>query len=215
MSGLARLGFPIAEVGADGDAVITKVAGSGGQVTTATCKEQLLYEIHDPGSYFQPDVIADFSQVSVVAEAPDRVRVSGGRGRPKTGKLKASIGYIDSYIGECQMSYGGPGAAARAQLALDIVRERLQLVGVQTSELRFDLIGIDSLHGARLAATSADPYEVRIRVAGRTDTMCEAVQNRQRGRDALYQWPGRRWRCLQVGQRHRRRAVDAGPAKRW
>ena len=77
---LARLGFPIGEVGEDGSLVITKVPGSGGAVTAQTCKEQLLYEVHDPKQYFQPDVVADFSQVSVEEIAPDRVRVSGGRG---------------------------------------------------------------------------------------------------------------------------------------
>ena len=77
---LARLGFPIGEVGEDGALVITKVAGSGGAVTAQTCKEQLLYEVHDPSRYLQPDVVADFSQVKVEEIAPDRVRVSGGRG---------------------------------------------------------------------------------------------------------------------------------------
>ena len=174
VAGLARLGFPIAEVGADGSAVITKVAGSGGQVTAATCKEQLLYEVHDPARYLTPDVVADFSQVTVTAIGPDRVRVEGGQGRPKTGLLKVSVGHIDGYIGDGQMSYGGPGAGARGRLALEIVRERLELTGVQTSELRFDLIGIDSIHGAGLSANAPEPYEVRIRVVGRTDSLAEA-----------------------------------------
>ena len=73
--GLARLGFPIGEVSEDGSVVITKVAGSGGQVTPATCKEQILYEIHDPTRYFTPDVIADFATVTVEEIGPDRVRV--------------------------------------------------------------------------------------------------------------------------------------------
>src|SRR6202171_2320566 len=77
---LARLGFPIGEVGEDGSLVITKVEGSGGAVTAQTCKEQLLYEVHDPRRYIQPDVVADFSHVKVEEIAADRVRVSGGRG---------------------------------------------------------------------------------------------------------------------------------------
>jgi hypothetical protein len=174
--GLARLGFPIGEVGEDGSLVITKVAGSGGAVTAQTCKEQLLYEVHDPAKYLQPDVVADFSQVRVEEIAPDRVRVSGGRGTKRTDTLKVSIGYVDSYIGEGQISYAGPGALARGRLALEIVRERLQLTGVLCSETRFDLIGVDSLHGAEVSARAGEPYEVRVRVAGRTESLREALR---------------------------------------
>jgi len=173
---LARLGFPIGEVGCDGSLVITKVAGSGGAVTARTCKEQLLYEVHDPRRYIQPDVVADFSQVSVEEIAPDRVRVSGGRGSARTGMLKVSVGYLDGYIGEGQISYAGPGATARGRLALEIVRERLQLTGVAASEWRFDLIGVNSLHGADLSARVNEPYEVRVRVAGRTENLREAIR---------------------------------------
>jgi len=173
---LARLGFPIGEVGEDGSLVITKVPGSGGAVTAQTCKEQLLYEVHDPQKYFQPDVVADFSQVSVEEIAPDRVRVSGGRGTKRTDTLKVSVGYVDSFIGEGQISYAGPGALARGRLALDIVRERLKLTGVSTSELRFDLIGMDALHGPQVSAHGNEPYEVRVRVTGRTENLREAVR---------------------------------------
>jgi hypothetical protein len=176
VAGLARLGFPIGEVGEDGALVITKVAGSGGAVTAQTCKEQLLYEVHDPARYLQPDVVADFSQVKIEEIAPDRVRVSGGRGTKRTDTLKISVGYVDGYIGEGQISYAGPGALARGRLALEIVRERLLLTGVQSSELRFDLIGVDSLHGPEVAAGANEPYEVRVRVAGRTESFREAVR---------------------------------------
>jgi hypothetical protein len=173
---LARLGFPIGEIGEDGSLVVTKVPGSGGAVTAQTCKEQLLYEVHDPQKYFQPDVVADFSQVSVEEIAPNRVRISGGRGTSRTDTLKVSVGYVDSFIGEGQISYAGPGALARGRLALDIVRERLKLTGVSTSELRFDLIGMDSLHGQQVSAHGNEPYEVRVRVAGRTENLREAVR---------------------------------------
>ena len=173
---LARLGFPIGEVGEDGSLVVTKVAGSGGAVTAQTCREQLLYEVHDPMKYFQPDVVADFSQVTVEEIAKDRVRVGGGRGSKRTDTLKVSVGYVDSFIGEGQISYAGPGALARGRLALDIVRERLKLTSVAASELRFDLIGVDSLHGPLVSAHANEPYEVRIRVAGRTENLREAVR---------------------------------------
>jgi hypothetical protein len=176
VEGLARLGFPIGEVGEDGALIITKVAGSGGAVTAQTCKEQLLYEVHDPKRYLQPDVVADFSQVRVEEIAPDRVRISGGRGTKRTDTLKVSVGYVDSFIGEGQISYAGPGALARGRLALEIVRERLKLTNVAASELRFELIGVESLHGAEISAHANEPYEVRVRVAGRTENLREAVR---------------------------------------
>ena len=176
VEGLARLGFPIGEVGEDGSLVITKVDGSGGAVTAQTCTEQLLYEVHDPTRYMQPDVIADFSQVEIEEIGRDRVRISGGGGRERPATLKVSVGYVDSFIGEGQMSYAGPGALARGRLALDIVRERLKLTGVAANELRFDLIGVDSLHGAQVSVRANEPYEVRVRVSGRTENLREAIR---------------------------------------
>src|SRR6202051_2237656 len=173
---LARLGFPIGEVGEDGSLVITKVAGSGGAVTAQTCKEQLLYEVHDPTRYLQPDVTADFSKVRVEEIARDRVRVGGGRGIERPATLKVSVGYVDSFIGEGQISYAGPGALARGRLALEIVRERLKLTGVAPSEWRFELVGVDALHGAEVSAHANEPYEVRVRVAGRTENLREAIR---------------------------------------
>jgi hypothetical protein len=175
VEGLGRLGFPIGEVRQDGELMVTKVTGSGGRITAATVKEQLLYEIHDPARYYQPDVVADFSQVRVEEIAPDVVRVSGGAGQPKTGTLKVSLGYIDSCVGEGQISYAGPGAEARGRLALEIVRERLAIIGVATTETRFDLVGVNSLHGEKLSE-GHDLYEVRVRVVGRTESMAEAIR---------------------------------------
>lgn len=173
---LARLGFPIGEVAADGSVVITKVPHAGGRVSAATCKEQLLYEIHDPARYLQPDVVADFTRVTVAEEAPDRVRVTGGRGTARPDTLKVSVAYVDGWIGEGQISYGGPGALERARLALEIVRERLALTGVAATELRFDLIGVDALYGDATPAVRGEPAEVRVRVAGRAASAAEAAR---------------------------------------
>ncbi|HEY2435291.1 MAG TPA: acyclic terpene utilization AtuA family protein [Vicinamibacterales bacterium] len=170
---LARLGFPLAEVEADGSAVITKVAGSGGIVTAATCTEQLLYEIHDPSAYVTPDVVADFSGAQVDDLGNDRVRVHGASGRPRPGTLKASVGQFDGWIGEGQISYAGPNAVGRGRLASEIVLERLRLIGLTPLELRADLIGVDALHGAD-PSRAGDPYEVRLRVAARTASQEDA-----------------------------------------
>jgi hypothetical protein len=173
---LARLGFPIAEVASDGSAHITKVSGSGGRVTPATCKEQLLYEIHDPAAYLTPDVTADFSAVRISDAGPDRVRVEMAAGRRRPEMFKVSLGYRDGFIGEGQISYAGSGAVGRARLALSIVRDRLALAPAAPLELRCELIGVDSLHGAQLSGGRPDPYEVRLRVAGRTTTLADAVR---------------------------------------
>jgi hypothetical protein len=174
VQGLGRLGFPIAEVQPDGSAVITKLAGSGGCVNEQTCKEQILYEVHDPSAYIQADVIADFSKVRVIELSPDRVLVEGATGRARTGLYKVSVGYRDRYIAEGMMSYAGPSAQARAALAADIVKERLALRGIWPEEIRYDLIGINALHGhlGQFAVEQGhqEAYEVRLRVAARCST---------------------------------------------
>ena len=169
---LDRLGFPIAEVSSDGSAILTKVAGSGGFLNRATCTEQLLYEIQDPSAYYTPDVIADFAQVSFEELGDDRVRVSGGAGHARPSTLKVSIGYRDGYIGEGQISYAGPNALARAELARNILTKRL--AGHVLSELRFDFIGLNSIHGAHLSSNAPVPYEVRLRATSHATSLATA-----------------------------------------
>ncbi|MBV1811890.1 DUF1446 domain-containing protein [Pseudomonas viridiflava] len=174
---LARLGFPLAEVNAAGQATITKVEGSGGRIDTATCTEQLIYEVHDPAAYLTPDVSADFSGVSFHADAENRVQVAGADGRARPETLKVSVGYLDGWIGEGQISYGGPGALARARLAREVVLERLRLTGVIVEDLRAELIGVDALHGSELGSRAmAEPWEVRLRIAARCVERSEAVR---------------------------------------
>jgi hypothetical protein len=174
VSGLARLGFPIGEVGEDGSVVITKLDGTGGQVTARTCTEQLLYEVHDPRAYPTPDVVVDLGEATVAEVARDRVLVDGVAGRARPRELKVSVGHRDGWAGEGQISYAGAGAVARARLALDVVAERLRITGVECAELRMDLIGIDALHGAVLSRAAPEPYEVRARVVARCATRDEA-----------------------------------------
>ncbi|WP_407310199.1 acyclic terpene utilization AtuA family protein [Pseudomonas sp. nanlin1] len=174
---LDRLGFPLAEIDPDGNAVISKVAGSGGRIDTATCTEQMLYEVHDPAAYLTPDVSADFSRATFAGLGTDEVRVQGANGHPRPDTLKVSVGFLDGWIGEGQMSYGGPGAAARGQLAQDIVLKRLQLTEVACEEIRAELIGMNALHGSDLSGRAAgEPWEVRLRVAARCPDQQTAVR---------------------------------------
>lgn len=171
---LADLGFPIVEVDESGGVVVTKPDDTGGEVTTRTCTEQLLYEVHDPSEYITPDAVADFSAVEFEQVGPDRVRVTGASAHTRTDTLKLNICYEDSIVGEGQISYGGPGALDRAELAGEVVRERLDRRGVDPAELRVDHVGVDSLHGSLGRKRGGDPYEVRLRVAGRCETETEA-----------------------------------------
>ena len=174
VAGLARLGFPIGEVAEDGTTVITKLSDAGGCVTTRTCTEQLLYEMHDPAAYATPDVVADITGATLTAVGPDRVRLEGVAGRERPAMLKVSVGHRDGFVGEGQISYAGPGAVARARLALDVVSERLRITGVRTAELRLDLVGVNALHGEALSAGGSEPYEVRVRVTARCHDAREA-----------------------------------------
>ena len=171
---LEDVGFPIAEVSDEGPIVITKLEASGGAVTTATCKEQLLYEIHDPTTYMTPDVVADFSRVRMRAAGKDRVEVQGATGRVRPDLLKVSLGYRDGFIGEGQLSYAGTGAAARAALAGRIVVERLARKGIRGDDVRCDLVGVSALHPGHVGAPRPEPYEVRVRVAARAASLAIA-----------------------------------------
>jgi hypothetical protein len=145
--------------------VLGKLAGSGGRLDRMTVKEQLLYEILDPAAYWQADVCADFRQVRIVQEAPDRVSIAGGKGQPAPDTIKVSIAYHDGHMGDGQISYAGPGAVARGRLAIEIVRERLRLIGARVEDLRCDLIGMDAVDQRGMGG---DPAEVRVRIAGRS-----------------------------------------------
>ena len=171
-----NFGFPIAEVDAEGNAVITKVAGTGGAVTLATVKEQMLYEVHDPANYLTPDVVVDFTTARLEQVGPDRVRVTHIGGKPRTPTLKVSIGCTEGFIGEDMFFYAGPGAMRRAQLAKKILEERFRIVGLKAEALRIDFLGLNAIHGAATPANAPEPYEIAVRVAARTATREEAVK---------------------------------------
>lgn len=173
--GLARLGYPIAELDASGDCTLTKPAGSGGRIDARTVKEQLLYEVHDPAAYLTPDVVADITQAEVIELAPDRVRLQGVRGHPRPEGLKVNVCHATGWLAEGEISYAGPRAEARARLAARILQERLADAG----PLRCDLIGVCSVladdGGHTLAALPpGDARDVRLRVALRHPSRAQA-----------------------------------------
>ena len=164
--GLATLGYPIAEIDADGHCTITKPAGTGGRIDAHTVKEQLLYEVHDPAAYLTPDVVADITEAEVTELAPDRVRLSGVRGHARPAGLKVNVCHATGWFAEGEISYAGARAEGRARLAAQVLRERLAGLG----PLRADLIGVASVFaddgGQWLADLPAgDAQDVRLRVA--------------------------------------------------
>jgi hypothetical protein len=164
--GLATLGYPIAELDADGGCVLTKPAGSGGRIDEHTVKEQLLYEVHEPQAYLTPDVSADIGAAEVTQLGPDRVLLTGVRGHARPAALKVNICHETGWLAEGEISYAGARAEARARLAAQILRERLAGLG----PLRADLIGVASVFGDDAghwlaAQPPGDARDVRLRVA--------------------------------------------------
>jgi hypothetical protein len=173
---LGNLGYPYLDVSPDGTCVVGKVDGTGGVINRAICTEQMLYEIHDPANYITPDVVVDFTAVHLDEVGRDRVRITGGRGRPRPEQLKVSVGIKEGWIGEAELTYAGLGCLDRARLAERVVRDRLAIGGVGLEELRVDYIGLDSLHGAAALPTPYEPYEVRLRFAGRAKAKRDAAK---------------------------------------
>ncbi|MCX7144601.1 MAG: DUF1446 domain-containing protein [Proteobacteria bacterium] len=155
-----NLAFPIAEVSPDGSCILSKVAGSGGAINLMTVKEQCLY----------------VTGIKLEQLGPDRVRVTGLTGKPRTPTLKVSIGCIEGFIGEDMFFYAGPGALRRAQLARKILEERFKIVKLKAEELRIDFLGVNAIHGEMSPKNGPEPYEIAVRVAARTKTKEEAIK---------------------------------------
>jgi hypothetical protein len=170
------LAFPIAEVEADGSAVIAKVDGTGGAINRMTVKEQMLYEVHDPANYITPDCVVDFTTAVLEDAGPDRIRVRGISGKPRTPTLKVSMGCMEGFIGEDMFFYAGPGALRRARLAKRILEERFRIVDLKADDVRIDFVGLNAIHGEASPDDTPEPYEVAVRVAARTTTREEALK---------------------------------------
>ena len=163
---LAHIGYPVAEVSPYGGIVITKPAGTGGRVSAETVSEQLLYEVGDPASYVNPDVIADVSSVRLADTGTDRVTVSGVRGRRRPDHLKVVGGYLDGFAGTVELVYSWPDAAAKARTAASLIDTLLGDAGLHPSERLVELLGVNALHGDA-APEPADPNEVVLRYSAR------------------------------------------------
>jgi hypothetical protein len=160
---LAGIGYPIADVAADGSFVLTKPPGTCGAVNRETAGEQLLYEVGDPAAYLTPDVVADFTSVALSETGPDEVRFTGARGRPATDTYKVSIAYRDGYASSGTLVLAGPEAAAKARRAGETLLERLRRAGAAPQHSLIECLGT----GVCGVDGDADPPEVVLRVAVR------------------------------------------------
>jgi hypothetical protein len=164
-----RIGFPIAEVDPDGTAVVTKPAGTGGMVTFDTVREQLLYEVHDPARYLTPDVVADFTSLTLEDLGDDRVRVSGTRGAPAPPTYKGLVCTPAGWAAEARVAYPWPDAEAKARAALAFIRGRAERAGIAIEEWREEYFGVDAFGGPTVRGDErpTDPPEVIGRLAWR------------------------------------------------
>lgn len=165
---LANIGYPILEAEADGRFAVTKHPGTGGRVTMAGVTEQLVYEIGDPRSYITPDVVADFTTIQLRQAGMDRVQFWGIRGRPATDQYKVSVSYSAGFKAVGTMTYGWPDAYKKAKLADQILRTRLDRLGLRFSAIHTEFVGANACHGARLSGEpSPDLAEVVLRIGAR------------------------------------------------
>jgi hypothetical protein len=174
---LAHIGYPIAQVRADGEALITKAPGTGGRVSFDTLREQLLYEVHDPARYLTPDVQVDMTTLHMQEVGADLVRVWGARGRPAPDTLKIVAGYSDGVMGQAMIGYAWPDALEKARAAAEIIQQQMQEIGLRAEEVLIEYPGYNSIHGPLAAEAGADDLnEVYLRIAVRCADRQEAAR---------------------------------------
>ena len=166
---LADVGYPIVEAREDGTFTITKHKGTGGRITVASIKEQLVYEMGDPREYITPDCVADFTTIQLEQEAEDRVRFSGIKGRAATDMYKVSVSYSAGWKAVGSLVYAWPDAYKKAQRADRVLRERLERLGLKFDQVLTEFVGVDACHGPLSGPPPSDIAEVTYRIGVRSD----------------------------------------------
>lgn len=160
---MANVGFPIVEASPGGEFIVTKHDNTGGRVNVQSVKEQLLYEMGDPKSYITPDVVADFSSIHLADDGPDRVRVFGIKGAPKTEFYKVSIAYSSGWKAVGTLVYSYPDAYGKAKAADQILRTRLERLGLKFDVILTEFVGVNATHGHLSGEPPSDIPEVQLR----------------------------------------------------
>ena len=164
---LADIGFPIIEAYENAEFVVTKHDGTGGRINIPSVKEQLLYEMGDPREYITPDVVADFTTIQLADDGPDRVRVSGVKGRENTDFYKVSIAYSDGWKSVGTLVYSYPDAYEKARAADRILRERFDRLGLEFDVILTEFVGVNATHGHLAGDPPSDIPEVQLRIGVR------------------------------------------------
>ncbi|MDZ4787212.1 MAG: acyclic terpene utilization AtuA family protein [bacterium] len=164
---MANVGFPIIEAHEDGTFFVTKHEGTGGRIDIRTVKEQLVYEMGDPKSYITPDCIADFSSIQIADAGPNRVKIWGIKGQPKTEFYKVSISYVDGWKAVGTLVYTWPDAVKKAKVAGEILRARFEKLGLKFDDILTELVGVNSCHGALTDSEDPNIPEVTFRIGVR------------------------------------------------
>lgn len=166
------IGFPIIEALPDGNFYVTKHKDTGGLISEATVKEQLLYEIADPTEYITPDCIADFTSIKLRADGKDRVYVHGIKGRPETDTYKISASYNDGYKLSSTLVYSWPDALKKAQKAGEVLQDRAEAMGLEFDDFRVEYIGVNGCSEQpiteELLKQEHEEVQMRIALAGRS-----------------------------------------------
>ncbi|MBN9090044.1 MAG: DUF1446 domain-containing protein [Reyranella sp.] len=170
--GYDDMGFPVAEVEADGSFVLGKPDNTGGLITPATVAEQMLYEIGDPRAYMVPDVVCDFTEARYEQVGPDRVRVSGAKGRPATDTYKVSTTFPDGYKLSTIFMLGGREAVAKGRHSAESIIKKTRRVFAEKGwadyrDVSIEIIGGEATYGPH--ARTADSREVVVKIAAKHD----------------------------------------------
>lgn len=163
-----NVGYPIIEACEDGTFILTKHDGTGGRITPAVVKEQLVYEMGDPRNYITPDCIADFTTIHLEEVGRDRVRFYGIKGRPATDSYKVSISYQYGFKAVGTLVYSWPDAYKKARTADQILRRRLEALGLHFEEVLTEFVGVNACHGHLSGEPSPDIAEVQLRIGVRS-----------------------------------------------
>lgn len=171
LHGQHAIGYPLVEVSEDGSCVVTKPAGTGGAVTLQTVKEQLLYEIGDPGNYLSPDVTVSFLTLKVESIGENRVRVSGATGRAPPPAYKVSATYRDGYKAHGMLTIFGHDAVKKARCAGEGIIRRLQEEGCVYREHLIECLGTGaSVRGIASRVSDTHLIETVLRLSVAADT---------------------------------------------